>query len=156
MLKEKWQALNQREKSLVAIMALVVTIFLFVTVIWQPLNDSVERSKERVERQQKLAAWMATNLQRYQALKQQGGVTSTGSLSSIVNRTARSQNITLARMQPQGDDLQVWIDEVPFDNLITWLDSLTTREGLHVEAIDIAPASVAGTVKVRRLQVSKG
>lgn len=56
-------------------------------------------------------------------------------------------------MQPQGDDLLVWIDEVPFNSLLIWLEKISTQEGMRILAVDIAPADAEGTVKVRRLQV---
>ena len=58
-------------------------------------------------------------------------------------------------MQPQGDDLQVWIDEISFNQLLTWLEQLASREGLRVKNIDLSLADQQGVVRVRRLQLGK-
>ena len=58
-------------------------------------------------------------------------------------------------MQPQGDDLQVWIDEISFNQLLSWLEKLASRDGLQVKNIDLSKADQQGVVRVRRLQLGK-
>ena len=77
------------------------------------------------------------------------------SASSIVNRTSKQFQITLSRIQAQGTSVQVWIDEVPFTQLLQWLDLLATQEGLSVINIDLSVADKSGVVQVRRLQLGK-
>lgn len=155
-MKEWWQGLNKREQQLVASLTIVVAIFLFFTVIWQPLNDNITKSRAKVAKQQQLALWVEQKTAQLQQLKRNGSNAKTsGSLSSVVNRTAKRQAISIARMQPKGEELQVWIDDVPFNDFLTWLELLTTKEGIRIEAVDIAAGSDQGTVKVRRLQVGK-
>ncbi|NMP17010.1 type II secretion system protein M [Thalassotalea sp. Y01] len=155
-MKQWWLGLNPREQKLASIMGAVVAIFIFYFLIWQPLNNSVEKAQQKLERQQQLAAWVDENLPKLQALQKAGGIKSTGgSLSSIVNRTAKRQSIAIARMQPQGDDLQVWIDEVPFNTFVSWLNNLNSNEGVLIESIDITEGNAPGTIAVRRLQLAK-
>ncbi|MDO6505987.1 type II secretion system protein GspM, partial [Colwellia sp. 4_MG-2023] len=59
------------------------------------------------------------------------------------------------RMQPQGDILLVWLDNVPFAQLLLWLESLANNEGLQVQAIDLSQGDSSGEVRVRRLQLGK-
>ena len=155
-MKTWWQTLNIREQKLVIIMGAFVIIFLFYSLVWQPINEGIMRLSNKLERQQQLFAWVRESTQRYQVAKRNGnGNKAKGSLSSIVNRTANSHQITITRMQPQGDDLQVWIDEIAFSQLLQWLERLANNEGLHVKAIDLSRSALSGTVKVRRLQLGK-
>ena len=57
-------------------------------------------------------------------------------------------------MQPQDDELQVWIDQAPFNDVLEWLKTL---EGMGIVIIqaDIAEADDPGYIKVRRLQLGK-
>lgn len=102
-----------------------------------------------------LLAWVQTNTERYKAIASSGKGRSTGSLSGIVNSTARQYKISIDRVQPQGDNIQVWIDEVPFTNLLDWLETLNNKRGLKVLAIDITNADEAGVVTIRRLQLGR-
>ena len=154
-MKTWWQQLNLREQRLVMAMAAVIAVFIFYGLIWQPLNDNIAKRKLKIDRQQALLTWVAENTQRYQQAKRSGGSSSGASLSSIVNRTSRQSNITITRMQPQGDDLQVWIDEISFNQLLAWLEQLASRNNLRVKNIDLSSADQQGVVRVRRLQLGK-
>lgn len=151
-----WQQLKISEQRLVAIMTIVVISFLFFSLIWQPLNEGITKTQQKIVRQQTLLTEVQEGTQRYQQAKINGGSgQSNGSLSSIVNQSAGRHNITITRLQPQADDLQVWIDEVPFSQLLGWLEFLANREGLLVKNIDLGKTDEKGVVKVRRLQLGK-
>ncbi len=155
-MKAWWQGLNLREQRLVAVMGSVFIVFVLYSAIWQPLNESLAKTEKKIARQQVLLAWVSENTARYQQAKRMGGSSqSRGSISSIVNRSANQYKLTITRMQPQGDELQVWLDEVPYTQLLFWLEHLASKEGLQVKAIDLSKASQAGVVQVRRLQLSK-
>jgi general secretion pathway protein M len=150
-----WQQLNLREKKLVLAMASLVIVFIFYSLVWQPLNNNISKTEKKIARQQQLLSWVQENTQRFQQAKSSVGKQATGSLSSIVNRTASSKNISITRMQPQGDNIQVWIDEISFNELLQWLEQLSTKEGLRVTNIDLSDADQSGIVRVRRLQLGK-
>ncbi len=154
-MKTWWQQLNIREQRLVVVMSALISIFILYSLIWQPMNESIETSKLKIERQQELLTWVQESAQRYQQAKRNGGRSSGESLSSIVNRTSRLEKINITRMQPQGDDLQVWIDEISFNQLLSWLEKLASRDGLQVKNIDLSKADQQGVVRVRRLQLGK-
>jgi general secretion pathway protein M len=154
-MKAWWQQLNIREQRLVMVMSGVISIFILYGLIWQPLNENITKQKLKIERQQALLTWVEENTKRYQEAKRDGGASSGASLSSIVNRTSRANNITITRMQPQGEELQVWIDEISFNQLLSWLEKLASRDGLQVKNIDLSLADQQGVVRVRRLQLGK-
>ncbi len=155
-IKTWWQGLNLREQRLVLAMGSAFSIFLLYSLVWQPLNDNLAQTKKRLASRQALLTWVTDNTARYQSVKSLGGnQKSGGSLSSIINRTANQQQLTITRMQPQGDNLQVWLDSAPFTQLLFWLEHLANIEGLQVQAIDLTQGNNEGEVRVRRLQLSK-
>lgn len=155
-IKTWWQGLNLREQRLVLISAVCVSVFLLYSLLWVPLNESLEKTEKSVANRQALLTWVTENTARYQSIKSTtGSKKSSGSLSSIVNRTAEQQQLTITRLQPQGDSLQVWIDSAPFNQLLLWLENLASNEGLQVQAIDLAQGDLPGEVRVRRLQFTK-
>ncbi|MBA6287805.1 type II secretion system protein GspM [Colwellia sp. MB3u-4] len=154
-MKAWWQQLNIREQRLVSVMSVLISIFILYGLIWQPLTENIEKTTLKLERQQALLTWVTENTQRYQQAKRSARGGSGASLSSIVNRTSSANNITITRMQPQGDDLQVWIDEISFNQLLTWLEQLAINDGLQVKNIDLSSADQQGMVRVRRLQLGK-
>lgn len=154
-MKDWWLQLNSRERQLVGGLGVVVVVFIFYSFVWQPLNDNIEQGKRKLERQQSLLSWVTSETARYQANKGNGRVSSSGSLSSVINRTARSNGITIARVQPQSNDIQVWIDNASFSGLLTWLEQLSVNEGIQVKNIDLTSTEQSGQVRVKRLQLGR-
>lgn len=154
--KAWWQGLNLREQRLILAMGSAFLIFLFYSLLWQPLNTNIATTQTKLASRQALLTWVADNTARYQTVKLSGGnKSSSGSLSSIVTRTANQQQLTITRMQPQGETLQVWLDSAPFTQLLLWLEHLANNESLQVQAIDLTQGDNQGEVRVRRLQLSR-
>lgn len=155
-IKAWWHGLVLREQRLVLGLGSAVIVFLLYVLVWQPLNNNLATTKKSLANRQALLTWVDENTARYKSVQLlSGNKPSTGSLSSIVNRTANQQQLTITRMQPQGELLQVWLDSVPFTQLLFWLEHLANKEGLQVQAIDLTKGDNLGEVRVRRLQLVK-
>jgi len=153
-----WDGLTSREQGLLAGATLVVVIGFLYWGIWQPLDSRYRQAEAGVRGQQQLLAWVqqqADTVVSLQASGQRAPGRSTQSLSQIVTSTAGRYDIRPSRMQPQGENLQVWVDSVRFDNLLRWLEQLQQGYGVTVTVADIAREEAAGLVKVRRLELTK-
>lgn len=153
-----WRGISAREQRLVAVGGSCLLIGLFYWVVWQPIANRIAERERQVLSQQQTLAWLKEKGE--EVLAMQGGqgrqLDTSGTLEGVVNRTAFNQKIKIARLQPQGQELQVWIDTVPFDDLLIWLASLADQHGVQVQVIEVARENLApGLVKVRRLQLSR-
>lgn len=153
-----WQGITAREQRLVLIGGILLLIGLCYWSLWQPLNNRIAERERQVQNQQQTLVWLKEKGQ--EVLAMQGGsdrqIDTSGTLEGVVNRTAFNHKIKIARLQPQGQELQVWIDTVPFDDLLLWLATLVEQHGIAVQIIEIAREDLApGQVKVRRLQLSR-
>lgn len=154
-MKDKWQQLDAREQKTVLCLVPVLIIFILYSFIWQPLNESLAKNEAKLVRQQALLMWVKENTDRFKAQAGGNKRSRDSSASSIVNRTSKQYQITLSRIQAQGKNVQVWIDEVPFSSLLGWLEQLSSKEGLSVINIDLSVTDKSGVVKVRRLQLGQ-
>jgi general secretion pathway protein M len=155
-MKAWWQQLNGREQQLVLAMTVAVGFFVFYSVIWQPLNKGLADAQNKLVKQQQLLSWVQENTALYQQQKKSVGKSSfSGSISSVANSSARKFKLSVSRMQPQGEDLQVWIDSTPFTQLLFWLEHLANNEGLQVKAINLSQGDTVGEVKVRGLHLTR-
>lgn len=155
-LKEKFNQLTEREQRLVIISAVVVVVGMFYWLVWSPLNQAIERDQKAVESQKSLLSWVQKNANRAIQLRAANGVSTgfNGSLAQAANQTAANANIPIARMQPQGEELQVWVDQAPFNGVLDWLQSLEDM-GISILDVDLAEADAPGQVKIRRLKLGK-
>lgn len=161
-LEAQLNQMNQREKLLVSVAAVLFVITLAYFIAWKPLADGIAEREAKIDAQQELLQWVRENTGRY--LLQTGGVQSkdstptssmSGSMSERVTRLASAAKIEVTRMQPQSDSLVVVIDQVPFNTLLQLIENLETRAGLVIEHLDATEGGEPGIVRVRRLQVAE-
>ncbi|MEG0009194.1 GspM family type II secretion system protein ExeM [Aeromonas lusitana] len=153
-----WRGISTREQRLVAVGGSFLLLGLCYWAIWQPIANRIAERERQVVNQQQTLAWLKEKGQEVLAMQASSGrqIDTSGTLDGVVNRTAFNQKIKIARLQPQGQELQVWIDTVPFDDLLLWLATLSDQHGVQVQIIEVARENLApGLVKVRRLQLSR-
>ena len=154
--KAWWSGLVLREQQMVAACGVVLVIGILYWGVWTPIASAEDEAQRRLDGQQSTLTYVKQTANRIAGLKQSGGSNAfRGSLSAAVNQTAGAFGLTITRMQPQGDKIQVWMDEVPFDTLLNYLNELVQNKGLSLESLDLAESDTPGFVNVRRIQLSK-
>jgi general secretion pathway protein M len=155
-LKQRYANLTEREQWLVKIVGVSVTIALLYSMIWSPLVTAVEKSERTLKSQQNVLQTMQKDSKRAMQLKASGSrnTSLSGSLAQAVNGTANTLSVSISRMQPQGEELIVWVDEAPFDSLLAWFQAMESR-GVRILDADVIETNKPGLIKVRRLQVGK-
>ena len=133
---------------------LVVSLFYFA--LWAPMQQSLKTNKAAVASQTELLEWVEQSANRAIQLKQSSGSGGNfrGSLPQTVNQTAARYKIAITRMQPQGDEIQVWVDKAPFNDVLSWLQQME-QLGIKIAEADLAESDEPGMVKVRRLRLKK-
>ncbi|OJF69805.1 general secretion pathway protein GspM [Alteromonas sp. V450] len=155
-LLEKFKALTEREQKLVIVSVLVVIIAIFYYVVWSPLNNALVKQEKLLDNQQSLLVWVKDSAARAQQLRRSTSSSRSfsGSLPQAVNRTTSQYDIAISRMQPQGEELQVWVDQAPFNNVLEWLKTMESM-GVVILQADFAEVEASGYIKIRRLQLGK-
>ncbi len=156
MIIEWFNSLEAREQLLVKMGSSILIVAMFYGLVWAPMNNTIANQTELLAQQQALSTWVIQQEAKVLQFRRQGPGKATlkGSLVQAVNQTAKASQITLTRIQPNDEEVQVWIDEVEFNTLMAWLDSLD-KTGVQVLQADINESGGAGMVKVRRLQLGK-
>ncbi|MCK8046404.1 type II secretion system protein M [Shewanella sp. 1CM18E] len=155
-LKAWWNGLVLREKQMVSACGVVLVIGILYWGVWTPIANAEAEAQRNLEGQQSTLNYVKQTANRIAGLKQSGSSNAfRGSLSAAVNQTAGAFGLEITRMQPQGNKIQVWMDEVPFDTLLNYLNELVQNKGLSLESLDLAESDTPGYVNVRRIQLSK-
>ena len=123
----RWDERETYEKIIMSLLALA----LILAVIWFVAISPVLKAKSDAETKSRKA------LRDYnivsQALPQLGsktGQVAGASFSrSVLIASARTQNVRLTRVQPDGDDINVWIDDVETGRLYGLINALLTENG---------------------------
>ncbi|MGY5581219.1 type II secretion system protein M [Vibrio cincinnatiensis] len=151
-----WQGISLREQQLLLIGGGAVLLGLLYWGGVAPLSQQSAAAKVRMNSEKQLLQWVESTADQIVSLRQQGGgVYSTQPLNQVIASSTGQFKIELVRVQPRGDRMQVWIQPVPFSQLIAWLAHLKERQGIDVEFMDLERGKVSGVVEVRRLQFKR-
>ncbi|MDH5570552.1 MAG: type II secretion system protein M [Gammaproteobacteria bacterium] len=159
MIKQRWEQLSSREQLMVTLMTIVVCISLFYFIIWEPLQVGIKDGHTRHKAQTEALITMQQQAAEAQALRSSGAgkqasVRDSSSLLSLIERTAKQQQLqnALQKVQPDGKDgVRVWMDNAPFDQVIQWLSTLTTQHGIFITEISFERQDAPGLVNSRIL-----
>ncbi|RLV60776.1 type II secretion system protein M [Parashewanella curva] len=151
-----WNSLAFREQQLLSVAAVVVAISVFYFGVWNPISSAQQDAQADLKSAKQTLIKVKQDANRLIGYKQANrGQSRRGSLSNIVNQQADRFGLTISRMQPQGDKIQVWLDDAPFNDVLRYLDTLVVSQGLTVDSFDVASTDTIGVVRIRRIQLSR-
>ncbi len=154
-IKAWFKGLSEREQKMVLLASVVAIVGIFYFAIWSPLNSAITAQQAAITSDKQLLTWVQEQSNRAAVLRQSSSKKSfNGSLTQVVNQTTRSAQIPVARMQPQGEELVVYVDQVAFNAYLQWLDELE-KLGIIIVQSDLSEVDAQGFVQVRRLQLGK-
>lgn len=153
-MKDWFESLQQRERTLVLTMAGVLAIAVVYFMIYQPLDQRLVKAQKSLDREVKLLQWVETNGTRLAKLSGSSKSSqSNGSLDRIVNNTAREFGLTINRLQPQNSKLNVTLDKANFSSTLQWIELLQQQHGITIDSVDFRSESTPGLVRARVLLV---
>lgn len=149
-----WSRLAERERRVLGGGAAVLGLVLLYLLVWEPLAGA-QRERERALADARALATLLETL----AVEMQQNRGSAGpaagagqSLLAVVDQSRRASALTKppSRLQPEGDTtVRIWLEDVPFDALLRWLNDLQSRYGVRVDNADIERESGPGLVNAR-------
>ncbi len=153
-----WNSISQREQRLVAGGSIVLMLGALYWGIISPLEQRAENAKARINSEQQLLVWVKNSANSIVSLRGTTGASATPStqpLNQVVSSSTARFKVELIRMQPRGDSLQVWIQPIPFNQLVNWLAYIQAQQGIDVEFLDLSRTETLGQVEVNRLQLKR-
>ncbi len=153
-LKKSFYDLNPRERLMVlggGVALLLIAIYLLV---WDPLITKQASLKASIQSQQVIYQQMLKSAEQIKQFKGTSGfkVVNASAMQSIINRSAKSAlpGAIIKRVeQNRQQAVQVWIDQVSFDDMIKWLGGLQQTKGVRVVALYSERTEQVGRVNVR-------
>ena len=146
--QEWFEKYTQREQLYLLVVAVVVTLYLLLVIIWQPIAGMRnEMAKRNVEVAQQLARVksMASELQ---ALKSSGAGQSSLNMNTLINSSTSEYGIRPSRIQPNSrGETQLRFEAVEFSKLLQWLNGIESTEGVVIREVAINQGDRGGIVK---------
>jgi general secretion pathway protein M len=155
-MKNVFVHLSRREKIVVVLSALFVSVFLAHIFIGRPLAQRLQFYQERLPAQQELLVWMEQASLEVQTIRgnRQGlsGAAGTQSPLTIISQSAKEQRLGtgIKRIEPgEGNEVRLWLEGVVFADMVPWLAMLQERFALAVGDISVERDKDPGFVNAR-------
>ncbi len=152
-----WHKISAREKQgLIAVAVLLVVLMLYSFVV-SPFVTRFAQAEKSLQEESELLHWVDGKIARLKMLQANSSNSRSQTpqlpLNQAVTTSVRRFNLEIIRLQPQRQELQVWLKPMPFSVLLEWLDDLAQNYGVEVKFIELGKTDVQGVVEVKRLQL---
>ena len=157
LVEDWWIGISEREQRLLMAFAGALALAVLFVGIIQPINNRIDTAQSRHQSEKKLLNWVEEKADTiYRLRAQQGESTSSLPLNQAIASTALEFDAELVRVQQRDNELQVWIQPMPFNRFVEWLVFLDERHGISATFVDMNKDNQEGMVDIKRLQFVKG
>ena len=152
-IKEYLNGLEARERNLILVAAAIFVLVIPYQFIWNPFVESVENTNGRVQAQKVQFIKMQQQAKKVQQLRGSGNVIAQPGkqfLNNVIQTAAKNNGLssTLKIKSDTDNSIRVSLDNVPFDNVMNWLDQLVSMNGVIVSKLNIDRQPTIGNVNV--------
>lgn len=151
MLKEQFNILSRREQQIILIASPVIICLLIWLVVIEPSFEENKTLKQKLHTKQIDLSWMQ---QASEKIKLNGSQPSEQnndqptSLRQLVTQLFTQHKINLNRIQEDGDEVSIWVDNEPFNKLLSAIQA-TSLQGLKISQAQISKTDKLGIVGAR-------
>ena len=155
-IKEWWDNISEREQQLTFISLVVVFIAIIYFLIWQPIATNLAESQQKLQSSQQTLHWVESNANKLVAAGVGSNKTTARkqNLSQLISSTAKRNKIVISRIQNRNGSVDIWINQVEFNQFLKWITALQNQYQVQVNSADLNQDKIQGMVKINRLSLS--
>jgi general secretion pathway protein M len=135
-----WAARQARERQILVAGAVIAAFAILYLAIWEPVARAQRKAELALRESRAVANRLETIAVEVEHTRGAGGANRTLPLLTAVDQATHRPELGKepSRVQPEGDkEVKVWIDDVPFDALVTWIQMLQTQYAIVVGSAEL-------------------
>lgn len=154
-MKTWFNALQPRERLIVTIAAIVLTLLLLYLLVWSPVSSRLQTARQDVAADRSLLLWMQksnADIKKYKGSTNRKTPNRNISLINAVESSARQAGIrkSITHLEPKGStSISVQIKAANFDQLIHWQGTMEKQYAAQATQLNIKPTDKPGLVDAR-------
>ena len=155
-LKQWYRALAAREQWMVSGTSVLIVITLFYLLVWEPLHLGLEQERQKQQSQQEIMLWMQQAASEVQSLRRAGGgktirdrnKPTTLVIEQAINNAGLKPSVK--KIESSGSNgARVTLSEASFNQIVVWLNTLSTHNGIEVVSANMERSDKPGRVDAR-------
>lgn len=144
----RYETAAPREQMILKILGAFLLAVAALTLVILPLHRFNTDAIADLRAQQDTLAWMQNNRGAIGADPQKAR-SANDSLLTLSTQGARNLGITFKRYEPSGDGLNIWLEQVPFNQVVKWLETMQRDYGITAVEFSASKRDAPGMVDVR-------
>jgi general secretion pathway protein M len=155
-IKQWFNSLPAKEQWMVSVTGLLIIVTLFYLVAWEPVHIGLQAEQQKQQSQNEILIWMQQAATEVRVLR------SSGSRSTVRDKNKPAtlvieQTINNAGLKPSVSKIEssgkngarVVLNDAPFNQVLVWLNTLATHNGIQVVSANIERANKPGLANAR-------
>lgn len=155
-LKQQFFSLPVKEQRLLTGVTALIIVTLFYLFVWEPVHLELERQQQTKQSQTKILHWMQEAAVEVRALRASG---SSGNIRDknkpttlVVERSINNAGLksSVKKIESAGKSgARVTLKNAPFNQVLTWLNTLSRHNGILVVSANIERSTNQGKADIR-------
>ena len=155
-IKQWFNSLPSKEQWMVSATGLLIIITLFYLIVWEPIHVGLEAEQQKQQSQKEILLWMQHAAVEVSALRSSGNRTTvrdkdkpaTLVIEQAINNAGLKPSVS--KIESSGKNgARVVLSDAPFNQILVWLNTLATHNGIQVVSANIERASKPGRANAR-------
>lgn len=149
-MRNYWNTLNERERWMLIIAGLCLSIYLFYSFIYAPLKNSLAAKSAQLVEKKDTLIWMQQAKAAKHSVATRKNLNNRQLLTLLSDqlKTGHLQKYAHQMEQTSAGDVQLSFNEVPFQTLLTWLENLSKTYVISVKQLNAERTETRGVVKL--------
>ncbi len=155
-LKLWFNSLPQKERWMVSGTGLLIFITLFYLMIWEPVHLGLQQEKQKQQSQKEILMWMQQAAAEVKTLRSSGNRSTVRDKNKpttlVIEQAINNAGLkpTVKKIESSGTNgARVTLDEASFNQILVWLNTLATHNGIQVVSANIERGEKPGRANAR-------
>ncbi len=155
-LKHWFNSLPQKERWMVSGTTALIFITLFYLIVWEPLHDGLQAEHQKQQTQKEILFWMQQAASEVKTLRAAGGRSivrdKNKPITLVIEQSINNAGLkpSIKKIESSGNNgARVTLNEASFNQILVWLNTLATHNGIQVVSANIERGSKPGRANAR-------
>ena len=151
-----FNSLPSKEQWMVSATGLLIIVTLFYLIVWEPIHVGLEAEQQKQQSQKEIMLWMQQAALEVTVLRSSGNRGTVRDINKpatlVIEQTINNAGLkpSVSKIESSGKNgARVVLNDAPFNQILVWLNTLATHNGIQVVSANIERANKPGRANAR-------
>ena len=151
-----FNSLPSKEQWMVSATGLLIIVTLFYLIVWEPIHVGLEAEQQKQQSQKEIMFWMQQAALEVTVLRSSGNRGTVRDKNKpatlVIEQTINNAGLkpSVSKIESSGKNgARVVLNDAPFNQILVWLNTMATHNGIQVVSANIERANKPGRANAR-------